>query len=64
MTKYYYYYYYTRLVAFFPKQPTGKSAPEKHNHSGKTNLDLLEQEIVSGSASAGRYANLHLTPDR
>jgi len=24
-------------------------APEKQNHSGKTNLDLLEQEIVSGS---------------
>jgi len=28
---------------------TGKLAPEKQNHSGKTNLDLLEQEIVSGS---------------
>jgi len=27
----------------------GKSAPEKQNHSGKTNLYLLEQEIVSGS---------------
>jgi len=27
----------------------GKPAPEKQNHSGKTNLDLLEQEIVSGS---------------
>jgi len=27
----------------------GKTAPEKYNHSGKTNLDLLEQEIVSGS---------------
>jgi len=24
----------------------GKPAPEKQNHSGKTNLDLLEQEIV------------------
>jgi len=33
-------YYYIRLMAFFP---------EKQNHSGKTNLDLLEQEIVSGS---------------
>jgi len=31
---------------------------------GKTNLDLLEQETVSGMASAGPYANLHLTPDR
>jgi len=27
----------------------GKPAPEKQNHSGKTNLDLLEQEIVHGS---------------
>ena len=26
-----------------------KPAPKKQNHSGKTNLDLLEQEIVSGS---------------
>jgi len=24
-------------------------APEKQNHSGKTNLHLLEQEIVNGS---------------
>jgi len=35
--------------------------------SGTTWVDLLEQEIVSGSgtvASAGPYANLHLTPDR
>jgi len=29
----------------------------------KTNLDLLEQEIVSGSASAGLYASVHLIPD-
>jgi len=26
-----------------------KPAPEKQNHSDKTNLDLLEKEIVSGS---------------
>jgi len=25
------------------------TAPEKQNHSGKTNLDLLQQETVSGS---------------
>jgi len=31
---------------------------------GKTNLDLLEQEIVSGSGICGLYANMHLTPDR
>jgi len=30
---------------------------------GKTNLDLLEQETVSGSASAESYANLHFDPD-
>jgi len=30
---------------------------------GKTNLDLLEQEIVSGSGTAGLYASLHLIPD-
>jgi len=43
-----YYYYYIRLTAFF-QDNLGKPAPEKQNHSGKTNLDLLEQEIVSGS---------------
>jgi len=31
---------------------------------GKTNLDLLEQEIVSGSGISWAYANLFLTPDR
>ena len=44
----YYYYYYIHLTAFFQDKP-GKPAPEKQNHSGKTNLDLLEQETVSGS---------------
>ena len=29
----------------------------------KTNLDLLEQEIVSGSGIGWLYASLHLTPD-
>jgi len=36
------------LTAFF-QDNLGKLAPEKQNHSGKTNLDLLEQEIMSGS---------------
>jgi len=27
----------------------GEVAPERYNQEGKTNLDLLEQEIVSGS---------------
>jgi len=40
--------YYIRLTAVF-QDNLGKPAPEKQNHSGKTNLDLLEQEIVSGS---------------
>jgi len=40
--------YYIRLTAFFLDNP-GKPAPEMQNHSGKINLDLLEQEIVSGS---------------
>jgi len=50
---------------FFQDNP-GKPAPEKQNYSGKTNLDLLEQEIVSGSCIrwGGRYAILHLTADR
>jgi len=33
---------------FFQDNP-GKPAPEKQNYYGKTNLDLLEEEIVSGS---------------
>jgi len=41
-------YYCIHLTAFFPVQP-GKPASEKQNHSGKTNLDLQEQETVSGS---------------
>ena len=54
---------YIRLMAFF-QDNLGKPAPEKQNHSGKTNLDLLEQEIVSGSGISWAYANLHLAPDR
>jgi len=34
--------YYVRLMAFFHDN-LGKLAPEKQNHSGKANLDLLEQ---------------------
>jgi len=48
------YYYYIHLTAFFQAVPffqnnLGKPAPEKQYHSAKTNLDLLKQEIVSGS---------------
>ena len=33
------------------------------NQGGKTNLDLPEQEIVSGSGICSPYASLHLIPD-
>jgi len=39
-------------------------APERQNQEGKTNLDLLEQEIVSGSGICEPYANLYITPER
>ena len=39
--------YYIRLMTLL-RDNLGKPAPEKQNHSGKTNLDLLEQEILSG----------------
>jgi len=41
----------------------GEPIPERQNQEGKTNLDLLEQEIVSGSGISWTYANLHLAPD-
>jgi len=36
-------YYYIRLTVFF-QDNLGKPAPEKQNHSGKTNLDLLDRQ--------------------
>jgi len=33
------------------------------HQKGKTNLDLLEQEMVGGSGISWPFANLHLTPD-
>jgi len=42
----------------------GEPIPERLNQEGKTNLDLLEQEILSGSSISCTYANLHLAPDR
>jgi len=36
--------------------------PEKQNHSGKTNLDLLEQEIVSGSSKSRAISKSASTP--
>jgi len=43
-----YYIYYICLTPLF-QDSHGKLAPDKQNHSGKTCLDLLMQEIVSGS---------------
>ena len=36
----------------------GESVLERLNQEGKTNLDLLEQEIVSGSGISLAYATL------
>jgi len=43
----------------------GKLSPKRQNQKSKTNLNLLDQEIVSGSGIswAIQYANLHLVPD-
>jgi len=48
------------LLDFFRDYP-GRPTPE--NQEGKTNLDLLEQQMMSVSESAGPYANMHLDPD-
>jgi len=42
------------FVRDYPGEPT----PERYHQEGKTNLDLLEQEIVSGS---GTTTTIHLT---
>jgi len=54
-----YYYYYRFTAPWIVSGTTRVSWYQK----GKTNLDLLEQEIVSGSGISGPYANLHLGPD-
>jgi len=40
---------------------SGTTRVSRHQ-KGKTNLDLLEQEVVAVTL-AGPYANLHLDPD-
>jgi len=46
----YYYYNYNRFMAPWTLSgTTWVSWYQRVNHEGKTNLDLLEQEIVSGS---------------
>jgi len=58
---YFYYDYYNRFTV-----PWTVSRTTRVNwyQKDKTNLDLLEQEIVSGSGISWAYANLHLAPDR
>ena len=41
-SNYYHYYYYCICLTTFFQDHLGKPAPEKQNHYGKTNLDLLE----------------------
>jgi len=52
--------FYSPLWIFFWGYPS-EMAPERLNHEGKTNLDLLKQEIMSGSGIS--WANLNLDPD-
>jgi len=44
--------HFTALLDFLRDYP-GEPAPERYNQEDKTNLDLLEQETVSGVVSAG-----------
>jgi len=55
-----FYFYYTKFVQqpFF-QDNLGKPALEKQNHSGKTNLHLLEQEW-----QWHQLGHMHLTSDR
>jgi len=57
----YYHYNYNRFTV--PWNVSGTTRVNQYR-KGKTNLDLLEQEIVSGSSPADATANLHLAPDR
>jgi len=50
-------YYYYHFMA--PWTVSGTTQVSRYEE-GKTNLDLLEQEIVSGSGISWAYANLHL----
>ena len=55
------YYYYHHFMA--PWTVSGTTRVSRYQ-KGKTSLDLLEQEIMSGSGISWAYANLHLAPDR
>jgi len=53
---YYYYYYYYRFTAFWTVSGTTRVS---RYQKGKTNLDLLEQEIVSGSGISWAIRNAY-----
>jgi len=55
--------HHTHTTVLQPCWILSKTTQVSWHQKGKPNLDLLEQEIVSGIASAGPYANLHLDPD-
>jgi len=53
----------TTTTTTVPRTVSGTTQVSQHQ-KGKTNLGLLEREIVSGSGiSRTIYANLHLAPD-
>jgi len=54
---------FTALLDFVRDYP-GKLVPERQNQEGKTNLDLLEHETVSGSGICWAICKSDLTPDR
>jgi len=57
----YYYYYYNHFTALLEFVQTTQVS---WYQNGKTNLDLLEKEIVSGSAICWATCKSDLTPDR
>ena len=57
---YYYYYYYYHSMALWTLSRTNWVSRYQED---KTNLDFLEQEMRMAVASAGPYANMHLTLD-
>jgi len=71
----FYYFFRTSVIVYFHFTHThtqtilrpscilfGTTRVSRHQ-KGKTSLNLLEQQIVSGSGNSGSYANLHLDLD-
>jgi len=53
-----------RFSALWTLSSTTRVSRYQKVKPGRISLDLLEQEIVSGSGISWAYANLHLAPDR